>query len=99
MQDVLSMLNTVKRPRLLMRAARIGAQDYRRTVHLSRLLGYGNLPRHGAALMKLMEIESELNAQRKAKESAYSLLRHIDIMIAIVGEAHILRSTRSIVSN
>ena len=90
MKDIISLLNTLKRPRLLMRAARIGAQDYRRNVHLPRLLGYGNLPRNGAALMKLVEIEGELNSQRKAKESAYSLLRHIDIM----GEAQILRATQ-----
>ena len=55
MQDILSMLHAIHRPRLLMRAARIGAEDYRRGVHLPRLLGYGVLPRHGAALIKLME--------------------------------------------
>lgn len=94
MKDIISMLNTLHRPRLLMRAARIGAQDYRRNVHLPRLLGYGHLPRNGPALMKLVEIEGELNTQRKTKESAYSLLRHIDILIAIVGEAQILRATQ-----
>ena len=95
MKDIISMRHTIKRPRLLMRAARIGSQDYRRSVHLPRLLGYGQLPRHGPALMKLVEIEDDLNTQRKDKDSAYSLLRHIDIMIAIVGEAHILRTTQS----
>lgn len=96
MQDILSMLNTLTRPRLLMRAARIGAEDYRRTAHLPRLLGYGNLPRHGAALMRLIEIESDLNTQRLGDDSAYSLLRHIDVLIAIVGEARTLRATQSV---
>ncbi|MEL6449716.1 MAG: DUF6477 family protein [Pseudomonadota bacterium] len=95
MQDILSMLNTLRRPRLLMRAARIGAEDYRRDAHLPRLLGYGHLPRHGAALMRLVEIEGELNAQRVGDDSSYSLLRHIDILIAIVGEARILRAAQS----
>ena len=45
--------------------------------------------------MKLMELEAELNTQRKSKESAYSLMRHIDVMIAIVGEAHILRAAHA----
>ena len=45
MQDLLTMLNTLHRPRLMMRAAQIGAQDYRRATHLPRLLGYGI--RHG----------------------------------------------------
>lgn len=91
MQDVLSMLHTLRRPRLLMRAARIGAEDYRRQSHLPRLLGYGVIPRHGAALIKLMEIEAELNIQRKDGDTGYSLLRHIDVLIAMVGEARVMR--------
>lgn len=94
MQDVLTMLQCLHRPRLLMRAARIGAEDYRRAAHLPRLLGYGNLPRHTQALMRLMEIEAELNAQRLEDESAYNLLRHIDILIAIVGEARIMQAAQ-----
>lgn len=94
MQDILSMLNALRRPRLLMRAARIGAEDYRRNAHLPRLLGYGHMPRHGAALMRLVEIETDLNAQRLNEDSAYNLLRHIDVLIAIVGEARIMRASQ-----
>ncbi|MEL6806335.1 MAG: DUF6477 family protein [Pseudomonadota bacterium] len=94
MQDILSMLNALHRPRLLIRAARIGAEDYRRAAHLPRLLGYGQLPRHGKALMRLMEIEGELNALRLGEDSSYSLLRHIDVLIAIVGEGRILRAAQ-----
>lgn len=94
MQDILSMLNALHRPRLLIRAARIGAEDYRRAAHLPRLLGYGQLPRHGAALLRLMEIESDLNTQRLGEDSSYSLLRHIDVLIAIVGESRILRAAQ-----
>lgn len=95
MQDVLTMLQHLHRPRLLMRAARIGAEDYRRGAHLPRLLGYGNLPRHAQALLRLMEIEAELNAQRMEDDSAYSLLRHIDILIAIVGEARVMQAAQA----
>ena len=87
MQDVLTILQQLQRPRLLMRAARIGAMDYRRTAQLPRLLGYGQMPKHSEAILRLIEIEGDLNALRKAGESAYNLLRHIDVMIAIVGEA------------
>lgn len=95
MQDILSMLNALHRPRLMMRAARIGAENYRRATHLPRLFGYGVLPRHGAALLKMMEIESELETQRKANDAAYNILRHIDVLIAMVGEARILRSVNA----
>lgn len=96
MKDVLSMLQALRRPPLLMRAARIGAEDYRRTTHLPRLLGYGVLPRHGAALLKLMELENDLNSQRTSGNTSYSLVRHVDVLIAMVGEARVLRAAQSV---
>jgi len=93
MQDVLSMLNTLHRPRLLIRAARAGAQDYSRNRHLQRLLGYGALPRSAVALMQLIELERGMNDQRKADDAGYSLTRHLDILIAMMGEAQLLRAT------
>jgi hypothetical protein len=91
MQDPLSMLNAICRPRLLIRAARIGAQDYRRDRHLQRVLGYGSLPRPAAALMKLMDLERSLNDQRQEDDTGYSLVRHVDVLIAMMGEAQFLR--------
>ena len=95
MQDILTMLNALHRPRLMMRAARIGAQDYRRAAHLPRLLGYGVLPRHGAALLKLVEMEAVLEDQRKQSDASYSLIKHLDVLIAMVAEARILRSAQA----
>lgn len=91
MQDILSMLQTLRRPRLLIRAARIGAQDYQRDACLPRLLGYGALPRPGAALIRLMETEADLNDMRKRDDAAYSIARHVDILVAMMGEAQMLR--------
>ena len=95
MQDILSMLHALHRPRLLMRAARIGAEDYRRSVHLPRLLGYGVLPGHGAALVKLMDLEATLDTQRTEADAGYSLMSHVDVLIAIVAEARVLRAAQS----
>lgn len=94
MQDLLSMLNTLRRPGLLIRVARLGAQDYSRNRHLQRLLGYGALPRHAPALMRLIEIEGTLNDQRCTADAGYSLPRHVDILIAMMGEANLLRASR-----
>ena len=85
MQDVL-------RPHLLIRAARIGAADYRRDAHLRRHFGYGALPRSAAALARLTEMEEELNQQRHSDRTRYSATRHVEILIAMLGEARILRS-------
>lgn len=95
MQDLHSMLNARRRPALMMRAARIGAKDYRRSAHLPRVLGYGILPRHGAALMQLLDIESGLETQRTMSDASYSLIRHIDVLIAMIGEARELRASET----
>jgi len=95
MQDLLSMLDTLRRPRLLIRAARLGSREYSRTRHLQRILGYGSLPRHAPALMRLIEIEGSMNEQRCNGDAGYSLPRHLDVLIAVMGEAALLRITRA----
>jgi len=95
MQDILSMLNSLRRPRLLIRAARFGTRDYRRERHLQRILGYGGLPRPATALMRLMELEREQEDNRQADDASYSLSRHLDLLIAMMGEAELLRRTRA----
>ena len=93
MQDVHSRLTLLRRPRILARAARLGAQNYCRQRDLRRILGYGVLPRPGAAVMQLLDMESALNTARKAGEAGYSLIRHVDVLIALSGEAAFLRSS------
>lgn len=94
MLDMLSMLSELRRPRLLIRTARIGAREYRRDRHLQRLLGYGTLPRPGAALMRLMDLESGIDRQRRERDAGYSVPRHVDVLIAMMGEADLLRAGR-----
>ncbi len=94
MQDILGMLNKLRRPGLLIRTARIGVEDYRRDIHLARLLGMSRIPRHGQALMHLMEIEDSLNEQRRNQDTSYSVIRHIEVLIAMMGEAQIMRNTQ-----
>ncbi len=94
MQDALTILHKLRRPKMLMRAAQIGVAEYKRVAHLLRLLGYGRMPKQSEAILKLIEIEKNLKELRKARESADNLLRHIDVMIAIVGEARDLRASQ-----
>lgn len=95
MQDIFKILNSLKRPRLLMRAARAGCIDYRRDCHLHRHLGPGKLPQHSAAVLQLIEKENQLNTARKAKATSYSLVAHVDVLIALMAEARLLRMTQS----
>lgn len=94
MKDILGLVDGLKRPRLLIRTARLGAEDYKRETHLQRLLGYGRLPRTGDALFQLLEQETAVNEQRKSGDAGYSLTRHLDLLIAMVGEARILRASQ-----
>lgn len=94
MQDILGMLSNLRRPRLLIRTARIGAQDYNRTRHLQRILGYGSLPRPAPALFRLMELEREIDVMRREDNAGYSLQRHLDLLIAMMGEVQILQAAR-----
>ncbi len=86
------MMAALRRPGLLIRAARFGADDYRRDRHLQRILGYGALPRSAAALLRLIEIENDLDDRRRADDASYSLIRHLDVLIAMMGEARLLRA-------
>nr|WP_321253248.1 DUF6477 family protein [uncultured Ruegeria sp.] len=95
MQDLMTMITTLRRPRLLTRAAKFGAQEYNRDRHLQRILGYGSLPGTGSALVRLMDMEKEIEAQRQSDDAAYSLVRHLDLLIAISGEAQLYQASRA----
>lgn len=92
MTDILDNLDQLRRPRLLIRAARIGAEDYRRDIFLPRLLGHGDLPGSMLALTMLMSSEAALDDCRRAGDASYSVIRHLDLMIAMIGEARIIRA-------
>lgn len=92
MQDLLTRLNALRRPKLLIRAARFGAAEYRRDTQLPRLLGYGATPRCADALMRLMAREAEINDKRKKGDAGYSIAQHVEILTAVMGEARLLRA-------
>lgn len=95
MQDLTSMITSLRRPRLLARAAKLGARDYDRNRHLQRVLGFGALPGSGAALIRLMELEREMEDRRCINDPAYSLIRHLDLLIALAGEAQLYQASRA----
>jgi uncharacterized protein DUF6477 len=90
MQDVMSRLKTLHRPRLLVRTARIGAAAYSQQRDLHRILGVGADRKPAATTLRLLELEQEVNLQRLTGDAGYILTRHIEILIALMGEANIL---------
>lgn len=92
MNDIMTMLKSLRRPRLLIQAARIGGETYQRDVHLPRVLGYGQKPRGGKALMHLIDIEADLNEKRRSDDPAYDIAAHVEVLSVMMGEARLLRS-------
>jgi hypothetical protein len=95
MEDVLTKLSRLKRPTLLIRTARHGLQDYNRIVHLRRLLKTEALPGPGQAIVRLMELEAVVDQLRVAKRAEYSVARHIEMIVAMMCEARILKTSNA----
>lgn len=91
MKDISSMIRALRRPVLLIRAARAGALSYNRKAHLRRVLSDTTPPRPAEAALRLIELEAEINEQRITNAAHYSVVRHVDVMVALLGEAQLLR--------
>lgn len=91
MIDVLGQIALRTRPSLLITAARHAAGGYRRDKQLPRLLRTQKSLRHGEAILKLLDIEAELNDRRVQGQADYMPSRHILLWAAILGEARLLR--------
>ncbi len=88
----LGKLETLNRPRLLIRAARLGLKDYCRNRHLPAMLGFGGCRIGARTLNALIELEAEANALRLEQHATYSVRRHIELLVALMAEARLLRT-------
>lgn len=77
---------SLRRPGLLVRAARAGQAGWRRERDLLRLLGGDPLPPPGAAVGRLLAEEARLDAARRARAADYMLERHITVLIGLLAE-------------
>lgn len=91
MTDFRMMLANLRRPRLLMHAARFGLGDYRRDRDLRRLVEVAASPEE--TVPRLLSVEQSLEATRLAGDAGYSAARHIDVLIALLAEARLLRQS------
>jgi len=90
MSEVLSALGALRRPRLLIRAARHGMTEYSRERTLTRLIDVEITLAPEAAVRKLMHAEAQVESDRQNGDGAYSIARHIELLIAIMAEARLL---------
>ncbi|MGX0901935.1 putative membrane protein YccC [Roseovarius sp. MBR-79] len=90
MHDIRARLVRLRRPPLMVRAARIGAEHYDRARVLPHLLGVQSPPAPAPALERLIEIEAAEEQDRKTRAAHYSAARHVTILIALMAEARSL---------
>lgn len=88
MHDLIEMINEIRRPRLLLTAARLGLSDYRRDRDLRRLIGIVSKPE--TAVATLLDEEVRLEAVRQSGSATYSIARHIEVLIALLCEARLI---------
>lgn len=84
MTDFRATLAQMHRPRLLIQAARLGLQDYRRERDLRRLGGLTARPSETVPI--LLEEERRAEENRKSGEASYSISHHIELLIALMAE-------------
>ena len=92
MTETMSLLQTLRRPRLLIRAARFGLTDYRRDKDLPRVLQRPAPTCPEQALQELVAEEQAIEAIRQSGDVTYSIGRHIELLVALMSEARLLRT-------
>lgn len=85
MSHAAAALTRLRRPRLLIRAARFGLAEYDRGRALRRILP--DRAEDASPLPPLIAREAEFEERRVSGDAAYSVARHVEVLIALMGEA------------
>ena len=95
MTDYTQTLVSLRRPRLLIRAARLGMASYNRKRDLKRITHSDTQFDGARALRRLMALEADVEQSRRAGDMAYSPARHVDLLIALMSEAQLWLRART----
>lgn len=88
--QTLERFSGLRRPRLLIRAARFGLMDFRRERDLRRILGEGMVPTGAVTMGRLLDLEEMLDEMRRTGNAAYRPARHVEVLIAVMAEARLM---------
>jgi Family of unknown function (DUF6477) len=88
MTDFTALVSNLRRPSMLIRAARLGMEDYRRDRDLRRFV---DKPlRSEETVAKLLRTEAEFEQTRCCGALDYSFIKHIEVLIALLSEVKLL---------
>ena len=94
MTDVKQWTETLRRPRLLLQAAKLGVSDYNRDRVLKRVSPARVPATPAGALAALIPVEETLEEARRTGDASYVPSRHVEILIAVLAELKALTSPR-----
>ena len=86
MTDLATFLSQIRRPKLLVRAARMGLLNYRAERDLPAA---ASRSKPAERVKSLLDEEERLEAGRKSGDSAYSIQSHVGILTALIAEARL----------
>lgn len=84
-----SLLANLKRPKILINAARLGMADYDRNADLRFIVKTSQTPNLEAAIETLLSREGELEDNRKNAQASYSAHEHIRVLTALLAEVRL----------
>lgn len=90
MPDLHTVLSTLRRPRLLVRAARIGLSDYNRKRDLARLTGQSPRNKTSIIIENLIAQEEHLEDSRRTGDASYRPAQHVEMLVALMAECRLL---------
>ncbi|WP_069299394.1 DUF6477 family protein [Neptunicoccus sediminis] len=79
-------LSNLRRPKILISAARLGLAHYRRDADLRSITGSNRTPDRAFAIETLLRHEALLESERKDGAASYSIQKHIRVLTALLGE-------------
>ena len=82
-------LQSLNRPQLLVRAARVWLPEYNRERSMRRIFAGIAPPLPGQGFDALVEQENAIDHLRRDGAAAYSAARHIEILVALIVEARL----------
>lgn len=87
MTNLAALLENLRRPKILIRAARSGVNGFRRERDLKRIFPTTRMDGGRNAIVPLMAEEQRLEECRVTGNATYSIQRHVIVLTAIMAEA------------
>lgn len=82
-------LSNLKRPKILIKAAKIASQTYRRSRDLSRILGYSHPTLDSSIHQQIFDLEHSINQKRRLGDASYDLKTHVQVLGALLAEVSV----------